>query len=136
MFKKYFIVIIFIIVVGVSGCTTKTATNGTFGEKVISTSLISLSNNSTVGTQSYNGTNYYYVKGYLQNNNTYDAFNVNVISTAYDASGNVVATNVSAYLNPTSIPSKGVSEFYVDFPDNNNNIVSDKVKVVNASGTI
>ena len=48
----------------------------------------------------------------------------------------VIATNNSAYLDPTTIPANGVSEFYVEFPDTNNNIVRYDVKVVSASGTL
>ena len=43
MLKQYLIVIILIlltIIVGISGCTTKTATNGTFGEKTLSIDAI------------------------------------------------------------------------------------------------
>lgn len=137
MYKKYIIIILFIIIVAISGCTTKTATNGTFGEKTVSISSIYLSNNTT--SDLYNNTDtglqYYYISGYLVNNNSYDALNVKIVSTAYDENGNVVATNDSAYLNPTSLPAKGVSEFYVDFPDNNSNIVKYEVKILSASGT-
>jgi len=138
MFKGYISIIIIILIVGISGCTTKTATNGTFGEKTVSSNSIYLSNNSTADI--YNDTDtgfqYYYIDGYLVNNNSNDALKVNVIATAYDANGNVVATNESAYLNPTTIPAKGASEFYVDFPDNNSNIVRYDVKIMSASGTL
>ena len=43
---------------------------------------------------------------------------------------------IRAYLNPATIPAKGVSEFYVDFPDPNNNIVRYDVKVVNATANL
>ena len=39
MFKQYLIIIIILLltaIIAISGCTTKTATNGTFGEKSIS----------------------------------------------------------------------------------------------------
>ena len=138
MFKQYFIVILILltIIAGTSGCTTKTATNGTFGEKTVSINSILISNNTTADTYTYNGTEYYYIDGYLVNNNSNDAFNVKINATAYDANGNVVATNNSAYLNPTTIPAKGVSEFYIYFPDTNNNIVRYDVKIVDATGTL
>ena len=138
MFKKYFIIILIslTIIVGISGCTTKTAPNGTFGEKSISVNSIFLSNNSTADIYVYNGTKYYYINGYLVNNNSNDAFNVKIIATAYDVNNNIVATNDSAYLNPSTISAKGVSEFYVEFPDTNDNIVRYEVKIVNASGTL
>ena len=138
MFKKYFIItlLILISIIAVSGCTTKTATNGTFGERSISLNSISISNNTTADSYTDNGTEFYYIDGYLINNNSYDAFNVKIIATAYDANDNVVATNDSAYLNPSSIPAKGAIEFYVDFPESNNNIVRYDVKIVNATGTL
>ena len=89
MLKKSIIIILLLLtaIISISGCTTKTATNGTFGEKSISIDSIYLSNNSTTGNYTYNGTEYYYIDGYLVNNNPYDAFNIIVNSTAYDANG-------------------------------------------------
>lgn len=138
MTNKYIIIIIFIMIVGISGCTTKTASNGTFGEKTVSVNSIYLSNNTTADVFNSTNTNmqYYYIGGYLINNNSNDAFNVKILATAYDKDGNVVATNDSAYLYPASIPAKGSSEFYVDFPDNNTNIVRYEVKILSASGTL
>jgi len=138
MFRQSIMIIILLltIIVAISGCTTKTATNGTFGEKSISIDSIYLSNNSTTGNYTYNGTEYYYIDGYLVNNNSNDVFNVKVNATAYDVNGNVVATNDTAYLEPPSIPDKGVSRFYIEFPDPNNKIVEYDVKVVNAKGTL
>ena len=110
MFKQSIIVILLLLtaIVAISGCTTKTATNGTFGEKVISKDSILISNNTTADYDIYenynNGIEYYYIEGYLENNNPYDAFHVKLNATAYDANGNVFATNDSAYLNPTTIP--------------------------------
>lgn len=138
MFKKYFIVILILltVIVGISGCTTKTTTNGTFGEKNISIDSIYLSNNTTAGNFSYNNTKYYYVQGYLINNNSNDVFHVKVNATAYDTNGNVVAINDSTYLQLTSIPAKGISLFDVVFNDPNNNIVRYDIKIVNATGTL
>ena len=59
-----------------------------------------------------------------------------VNSTAYDANGNVVATNDSAYLNPVSIPGNGVSYFYVEFNDSSQKIAKYQINVVNATGTL
>ena len=134
MFKQSIIVILLILtgIIAISGCTTKTATNGTFGEKTISLDSILISNNTTADTYTYNGTEYYYIHGYLLNNNSNDAFKVKVNATAYDANGNVVATNDTAYLDPTTIPAKGLSEFYVEFNDTNKKIVRYDVKVVDA----
>ena len=137
MFKQSIIVILLVLtaIIGISGCTTKTASNGTFGEKVISIDSILISNNTTAGTNIYNGTEYYYIDGYLLNNNSNDAFHVKVNTTVYDANGNVVATNDTAYLNPITIPSKGFSEFYVEFNDTNEKIVRYDVKVVDAKAS-
>jgi uncharacterized protein YcfL len=138
MYKKYLIIILLIIVVGISGCTTKTAPNGTFGEKTVSVNSIYLSNNTTadIFNSTKTGLQYYYINGYVINNNSNDALKVKMIATAYDANGNIVATNDSIYLNPTAIPAKGASEFYVDFPDNNSDIVRYDVKISSASGTL
>ena len=138
MIKKSIIVtlLIFTVVVAISGCTTKTASNGTFGEKYVSLDSISISNNTTAEHYDYNGTNYYYIEGYLINNNKYDAFHVKLNATTYDTNGNVVATNNSAYLESNSIPANGISYFYVEFQDPNNIMVRYDVKVVDAKGTI
>ena len=88
MFKRSIILIILLTaIISISVCTTKTATNGTFGQKVISINSIYLANNSTTGNYTYNGTKYYYIEGYLINNNSYEAFHIKVNSTAYDANG-------------------------------------------------
>ena len=138
MFKQLIIVILLILTatVAISGCTTKIAPNGTFGQKIISLDSIYLSNNTTSGNYTYNGTEYYYIEGYLVNNNSYDVFHVTVNSIAYDADGNVIATNDSAYLSPVSIPGDGISQFYVDFNDSSQKIVRYQINIVNATGTL
>ncbi len=138
MFRQSIIIILLLltIVIAVSGCTTKTATNGTFGEKTISIDSIFISNNTTAATENKNGTEYYYIQGYLENNNSNDSFNVKINATVYDAKGNVVATNNSAYLNPPTIPAKGISFLFIKFKDPNQTIVRYDVKVVNAEGIV
>lgn len=138
MFKQLIILILLILTatIAISGCTTKTATNGTFGQKTISLSSIYLANNTTTGNYTYDGTEYYYIEGYLINNNQYDAFNVKVNSNAYDKHGNIVATNNSPNLEPVSIPGNGISDFYVTFNDTNNSIVRYDINVASASGTL
>ena len=139
MFKQSIIVILLILtaIIALSGCTTKTASNGTFGEKVISIDSILISNNTTADNyKEDNGTEYYYIDGYLLNNNSNDAFHVKVNTTVYDANGNVVATNDTAYLNPITIPSKGFSEFYVEFNDTNEKIVRYDIKVTDAKASL
>lgn len=138
MFKKMIIIVLVLFTISISGCTTKTASNGTFGEKIVYVNSIYLSNNTTtdVYTNTNTGIQYYYIKGNLINDNSNDVIKVKMIATAYDTNGNVVATNDSPYLNPSSIPAKGYSEFYVDFPDSDNNIVKYDVKILSASGTL
>jgi hypothetical protein len=136
--KKYSIaiLILFTLIVGISGCTTKTASNGTFGEKSVSINSIYISNNTTADTFKDNGTEYYVIEGYLENNNSDDAFHVIVNASGYDSNGNLVATNNSAYIEPPSIPAKGLSSFYIQFNDPNNTIARYDIKVVNADGII
>lgn len=136
MLKKYLMFIILVIViVGISGCTTKTATNGTFGEKIVSINSIFISDNTTADHEIVNNTKYYYIQGYLVNNNSNDAFKVKLNATAYDANGNVVAINNSAYLDPPTISAKSVSFLFIRFNDPDEKIVRYDVKVVSAQGS-
>jgi hypothetical protein len=138
MLKQNIIIILLLLtsIIAISGCTTKTANNGTFGEKSISLNSIYLANNSTNGTYSYNGTEYYYVEGYLVNENPNDAFDVKVNTTAYDSNGNVIATNNSAYIDPTNIPANSNSYIYIEFKDPTQKIVKYNVQVVAGTGTV
>ncbi len=88
--------------------------------------------NSTADHYDYNGTTYYYVAGYIQNSADSDASNVKMVVTFYDASGNVVATNGTAYIKPATIPATGQSRFYVKFEDPNNEIASYNVNITSA----
>lgn len=122
----------FVFIVAVSGCTEKRATNGTWGEKAPATADSLKILNSTADTYEYNGTNYYYVEGYIQNSADSDASNVKMVATFYDASGKVVATNDTAYIKPATIPATGQSRFYVRFEDPDNNIASYDVNITSA----
>ncbi|MCE7698063.1 MAG: FxLYD domain-containing protein [Methanobacterium paludis] len=123
------ILLMVIVLVGVSGCTEKKATNGTWGEKpAVTTDSLHLVN-ITAKHYGYNGTTYYYVKGYIQNTAENDATNVNVITTAYDALGKVFANNDTAYIKPTNIPATGQSVFYAIFEDPDNEIANYTVQV-------
>jgi hypothetical protein len=136
MIKDYQIAILLLtVIIAISGCTTKTAPNGTFGEKVVSVNSILISNNTTTAVYDDNGTNYYYIRGYLINNNNYEAFHVELNTTAYDANGNVVATNNSAYIDPNTIAANSISHFFIKFNDTNQKIVRYDAKVVYATGT-
>jgi hypothetical protein len=126
MAKKSIIIILMLIavIVSISGCiTTKTASNGTFGEKTVSINNITIVNNVNASTYEYNGTNYYYIDGFLKNNNKYDAFNLKMKATVYDANNNVLGVNDTPYLSPKVIPAGGESEFYFEFSDPNNQTV-------------
>jgi hypothetical protein len=136
MIKKATLIIIILFIVGISGCTTKTASNGTFGEKNISIDSILISNNTTSDHYEFNGTEYYYVKGYVINTNPYTAFNVKIIATAYDENNNIIAKNSSAYLESSTIPDNGFSFFYVGFSDPNKLITKYDVKVVDVKATM
>lgn len=126
------ILVMFIFIVAVSGCTEKKATNGTWGDKAPATADSLKIVNSTADHYEYNGTNYYYVNGYIQNTADSDASSVKMIATVYDASGNVVATNNTAYIKPATIPAAGQSMFYFGFEDTNNRIASYDVNITSA----
>lgn len=124
------ILLLFAITISISGCTTKEAANGTFGERTVSISNITIVNNVTADHSEYNGTNYYYVTGYLKNKNKYDAFNLKMKSTVFDAEGNIVAVNDTVYVNPKVIPAEGESFFGFSFIDNNNQIVRYELQLI------
>jgi hypothetical protein len=145
--KKILIPIIFTVVLilaatgtvflaGMSGLAINTTANSTFGEKSISIDSLHVLNNSTADTYEYNGTKYFYLDGYVQNNNEYDAFNIEMNATAYDEYGNIVSTNATVYLYSKNIPAGGLDEFYVEFPDPDNRTVRIEVNVVDAKSEL
>ena len=125
-----------VILAGMSGFAINTTANSTFGEKQISIDAINVLNNSTQDTYEYNGTTYSYLEGYVQNNNEYDAFNVEMNATAYDEYGNVVATNDSIYLQSKNIPAGSETYFFVNFHDQDNKTVRIEVNVLNAKSKL
>ena len=133
MLKQYLIIIFIVltIIAGISGCTTKTATNGTWGEKKLSLDAITVSDNTT-GNRSMTNDTRYYVSGYLINGNSIDALNVKVKVTTYDSQNNTVSVNDTPYLYPTDIPANGNSFFYARFSDPNKKIVNFKVEIIDA----
>ena len=137
MFKQYLIVIFILltIIAGISGCTTKTATNGTWGEKNFSLNSITVSDNTT-GNRSMTNDTRYYVSGYLINGNPGDALNVKLKVITYDSQNNTVSVNDTPYLNPTDIPSNGNSFFYARFSDPDKKIVNFKVEIIDAKSTL
>lgn len=136
MFKKsiMFILLLFAVIISISGCTiTKNATNGTFGEKIVSINNITIVNNVTAEHKEYNGTYYYYITGYLKNNNKYDAFNLKMKATVFDAEGNMIAVNNTVYLESKVLPAGGESFFGFRFNDNDNRIVRYELQLINVS---
>lgn len=121
---------------GISGFAVNTTANTTWGEKQISVGAINVLNNSTMDTYEHNGTNYSYLKGYVQNNNKYDAFNVEMNATAYDKYGNVFATNDTVRLEYKNIPGGSIIRFYAIFPDPDKKITRIEVNVVNATAEL
>ncbi len=136
MMKKSLILLVLLIVtVSISGCTTKQATNGTFGERNISLNSITVLGNATAEhRENYdnNGTTYYILQGYVQNNNPYEAFNVKLQATVYDANNETINQTKDVYIDPKNIPSKGLSSFNVVFKDPNSDIVRYEIKVISA----
>lgn len=137
MFKQYFIVILILLTViaGISGCTTKTATNGTFGEKTLSLDAITVSNK-TIGNYSETNDTLYYVSGNIVNQNSIDALNVKLKVTTYDSQNNTIAVNETPYINPKDIPAKGNSYFYASFSDPDKRIVNFKVEILDAKSSL
>ena len=115
------ILLLFAVIVSISGCTSKTAPNGTFGEKTISLSNMAIVDNVTNGSYQYNGTNYYYIDGFVKNNNVYDAYDLQMKATIYDANNTVIAVNDTPYYYSNGpVPAGGEMEFYFEFNDPNN----------------
>lgn len=137
MFKEYLLVILILltIIAGISGCTTKTATNGTFGEKKLSLDAVTVSENTT-GNRSETNDTRYYVSGYLINGNEIDALNVKLMVTTFDAQNNTVAVNDTPYFEPKDIPANGNSRFYARFSDPDKRIVYFKVEIVDAKSKL
>jgi len=137
MFKKSIVMILILItvLVAISGCTTKTATNGTFGEKKLSLDAITVSENTT-GNRSERNDTLYYVTGYIVNGNPIDALNVKLKVTTYDSQNNTVAVNDTPYLEPKDILSNGNSYFYARFDDPEKKIVKFKVEILDAKSKL
>ena len=130
------ILILLAIIVSISGCTTdKNATNGTFGEKNISIKNITIIDNVTAEHDEVNGVNYYYITGYLKNNNKYDVYNLKMKATTYDAEGNVVAVNNTVYLEPKVLQVGEESFFGFNFIDNDNRIVRYELQIISGDAT-
>lgn len=133
MNKKVIIIIVLaILLVSISGCTNKNATNGTFGQKTISIKNITVSNNVTAENVEYNGTNYYWIHGNIRNNNPYDAFNLKMKAVTYDKDGNVVAVKDTFNLDPKIIAANGESYFSFTFNNSDNRIIRYEIQLISA----
>lgn len=130
--NKKILILLLLIVAGSSGCTIKPTSDGTWGEKTISLDKIKVLNNTTSDNDEYEGINYFYIEGYVQNNNKWNAFKVKMKATAYDKNGKVVAVNDTVYLDPKSIPASGQSYFNFLFIDQNRTIKRYDVELVDA----
>jgi hypothetical protein len=128
------ILLLFAVIVSISGCTSKTAPNGTFGEKTISLSNMAIVDNVTNGSYVYNGTDYYYIDGFVKNNNVYDAFNLQMKATIYDANNSVIAVNDTPYYYSSGpVPAGGETEFYFVLNDPNNQTDHYSLQLINVS---
>jgi len=132
MQKSYIFIILLslVLISGISGCTEKKAVNGTWGEKEpVSAKYIKIIN-STGEHYLRNGTNYYYVYGYVENTAEDDAYNVEIHAKFFDEKGNVVGTNNSARIKPKIIPALGQSWYVLRFNDPENKIVRFELEIV------
>lgn len=127
------ILLLYALIISISGCTTKNVENGTFGEKSVTINNVTIINNVTADHYEDNGTNHYYIDGFLKNNNNYDVFNLKMKATFFDADGNVVGENVTVYLYPKVISTRGESRFYFELEDPDKKIVRYELKLISVS---
>ncbi len=95
MDKKIIVVLLILFVVLISGCTFKTESDQTFGEKPNATLQDLYIVNSTGDHYDRNNTKYYYVWGYVGNKAGNEASNVEITAKFYDANGKLVGTNTT-----------------------------------------
>lgn len=127
------IVLIISLITLISGCiTNKTASDGTFGEKTISISNITILN-STAEDQQYSKNRYYTIRGYLKNNNKYDAHNLKMRVITYDKDGNIVSSNETVYLSPKVIPAEGTSQYEFYIKNNDERIVKFDLQLISVT---
>ncbi len=134
--NKKIIILIFTLLIGIilnSGCIENTKANSTWGEKKISMDAIKISQNTT-GNHSETNESRYYVKGYIINNNPYEALEIKLRITTYTSNGSVFAVNEKPYLQPKSIPAYGESFFYARFSDPDKKITRYDIKILSAKG--
>ncbi len=134
MQKPLVVIIMSLLILSVccSGCLENTTSNSTWGEKKISMNTIKLSN--TTGNRSETNESKYYVRGYIINENPYDALELKLRITTFTSNGSVFAVKDDPYIKPKNIPSKGSSYFYASFSDPDKNITRYEVKILSAKG--
>ena len=105
--------------VSISGCTFKTESDDTFGQKPNATINDLYIVNSTGDHYDQNGTQYYYVWGYVGNKAGNQAHNVQITVKFYSENGTLIETNTTTPYKPKIIPPEGQSYYYVAFKDPN-----------------
>lgn len=119
MKKNIFIILIILFMVAISGCTFKTESDSTFGQKPNATINDLYIVNSTGDHFDRNGTQYYYVWGYAGNKASNQAPNVQITVKFYSENGTLVGTNTTAPTRPKIIPPEGQSYYFTRFQDPN-----------------
>ncbi|MDO8870308.1 MAG: FxLYD domain-containing protein [Methanobacteriaceae archaeon] len=122
MDKKILIILLILFTVTISGCTFKTESDNTFGQKPNATNNDLYIANSTGDHYDRNGTQYYYVWGYVGNNAGNQAPNVQITVKFYSENGTLIGTNTTAPNKPKIIPPEGQSYYYAGFKDPNKTI--------------
>ncbi|MDP3034263.1 MAG: FxLYD domain-containing protein [Methanobacteriaceae archaeon] len=122
MKKNIFIIIIILFMVTISGCTFKTESDQTFGQKPNATTNDLYIVNSTGDHYDENGTQYYYVWGYVGNNAGNQASNVQITVKFYSENGTLIGSNTTTPYKPKIIPPEGQAYYYAGFKDPNKTI--------------
>ncbi|MDO9045574.1 MAG: FxLYD domain-containing protein [Methanobacteriaceae archaeon] len=122
MKKNIFIILIILFMVAISGCTFKTESDTTFGQKPNATIKDLYIVNSTGDNYDQNGTQYYYVWGYVGNKAGNQAPNVQITAKFYSENGTLIGTNTTSPNRPKIIPPEGQSYYYTGFKDPNKTI--------------
>jgi hypothetical protein len=124
MDKKIIIVFIILFVVTISGCTFKTESDKTFGQKPNATINDLYIVNSTGDHFVRNGTQFYYVWGYVGNKAGNQAPKVQITVKFYSENGTLIGTNTTAPTRPKIIPSEGQSYYFTRLQDPNKTITN------------
>ncbi len=122
MDKKIIIIILILFTVTISGCTFKTESDGTFGQKPNATINDLYIVNSTGDHYDRNNTTIYYVWGYVGNKAGNQAPNVQITVKFYSENGTLIGTNTTSPNKPKIIPPEGQSYYYAGFKDPNKTI--------------